>query len=154
MMDLHFFEYKRNEEFQSVVLATRLGDQYIFSRSENEKGWHLPMGVLEEGESLERAIDRILKEEVGGNGFSYLPLCSFFFKGRKGALFLAELKGTRKCERDTLLFHTLPLRLSETELAAALFEKAEAMVSFQNSYGKEHLKRVRQPDFERILALG
>ena len=144
-MDLHFFEYNEKEIFSYIAIVTRMGDGYLFSRKENETGWHIPGGMKKETETLREAAERILLEESGATAFCLEPLCAFTqeAKAGKGVLLLADIIKSEKCSNDTLLFHTLPIRLEDAEIMNALFDKADAVITFRKRYGANHLSLVR-----------
>jgi len=112
------------------------GDRYLMVYHPRRKGWEMPGGRVEEGESIEEASVREFREETGQE---FVPLASTSYKD--GFIFAGRFKVTGgNGEMRWGLFEALPSELSFPEV-----EYAE-----QVRWARDQLARISETERARI----
>lgn len=66
-----------DNELTRVVCVCRYQDKYVFSYNKKRKGWEIPGGHIEEGETWEEACKREMYEETGATKIKVEPICLY-----------------------------------------------------------------------------
>lgn len=61
-------------EYTRVVCVCRYKGKYVFSYNKKRKGWEIPGGHIEEGETWEEAAKREMYEETGATKIKVTPI--------------------------------------------------------------------------------
>lgn len=65
------------EEYTRVVCVSKYLDKYIFSYNKKRKGWEIPGGHIEDGETWQEAAKREMYEETGATKIELTPICVY-----------------------------------------------------------------------------
>lgn len=79
MFEINTYElgYCDETEYTRVVCVCRYKDKFLFSYNKKRKGWEIPGGHIEEGESWEEALKRKMYEETGATKIKITPVCVY-----------------------------------------------------------------------------
>lgn len=64
-------------EYTRVICVCRYQGHYLFSYNKKRKGWEIPGGHIEEGETWEEAAKREMYEETGATNILLTPICVY-----------------------------------------------------------------------------
>ena len=71
---LYDLGYCDEKEYTRVVCVSKYKDKYVFSYNEKRKGWEIPGGHIEEGETWKEAAKREMYEETGATKIKVIPV--------------------------------------------------------------------------------
>lgn len=79
MLDVNIFDlgYCDESQYTRVVCVCRYKDKFLFSYNEKRKGWEIPGGHIEDGESWNDACTREMYEETGATKIDITPVCVY-----------------------------------------------------------------------------
>lgn len=79
MLEVKTFDlgYCDESEYTRVVCVCKYKDKYVFSYNKKRKGWEIPGGHIEEGETWEGAARREMYEETGAIDIKIEPICVY-----------------------------------------------------------------------------
>ena len=79
MLDIKLFDlgYCNESEYTRVVCVCRYKDKYVFSYNKKRKGWEIPGGHIEKGETWEETAKREMYEETGATKINVEPICVY-----------------------------------------------------------------------------
>ena len=69
--------YCSEKDYTRVVCVSRYKDKFVFSYNKKRKGWEIPGGHIEEGESFIDAARREMYEETGATKIKVEPICVY-----------------------------------------------------------------------------
>ncbi len=69
--------YCLEKDYTRVVCVSRYKDKFVFSYNKKRKGWEIPGGHIEEGESWKEAAKREMYEETGATKIKLEPVCVY-----------------------------------------------------------------------------
>ena len=76
MFEVKLFDldHCKEEEFTRVVCVCEYKGKYVFSYNKKRKGWEIPGGHIEEGETWQEAAKREMYEETGATKIELEPI--------------------------------------------------------------------------------
>ena len=79
MLDVNIYDlgYCDESQYTRVVCVCRYKDKFLFSYNEKRKGWEIPGGHIEDGESWKEACTREMYEETGATKIDITPVCVY-----------------------------------------------------------------------------
>ena len=79
MLNVSLYElgYCSEEDYTRVVCVCKYKDKFVFSYNKKRKGWEIPGGHIEEGESWQEAAKREMYEETGATSINVEPICVY-----------------------------------------------------------------------------
>lgn len=69
--------YCDESEYTRVVCVSRYKGKFVFSYNKKRKGWEIPGGHIEEGETWKEAVKREMFEETGATKVEIEPVCVY-----------------------------------------------------------------------------
>lgn len=69
--------YCNESEYTRVICVSRYKGKFVFSYNKKRKGWEIPGGHIEEGESWMEAAKREMFEETGATKIEVEPVCVY-----------------------------------------------------------------------------
>ena len=69
--------YCEESEYTRVVCVSRYKGKFVFSYNKKRKGWEIPGGHIEEGESWKEAAKREMYEETGATRIEIESVCVY-----------------------------------------------------------------------------
>lgn len=128
MLEVKTFDlgYCDESEYTRVVCVCKYKDKYVFSYNAKRKGWEIPGGHIEEGETWEDAARREMYEETGAIDAKIEPICVYKIS-KFGLLCYAEILELGKLPEEfemskILLSDNLPDDLTFPETFKLYFE--------------------------------
>lgn len=79
MLEVKLYElgYCDVSEYTRVVCVSRYKGSFVFCYNKKRKGWEIPGGHIEEGESWEEAAEREMFEETGATKILLTPVAVY-----------------------------------------------------------------------------
>lgn len=79
MLEVKIYDlgYCEEKEYSRVICVSKYKDKYVFSYNEKRKGWEIPGGHIEEGETWEEAAKREMYEETGASKIKVTPIAVY-----------------------------------------------------------------------------
>ena len=135
-MDIELYDLGtiKEEDYTRVICVCTYQGKYVFSYNKNRKGWEIPGGHIEKGESWQEAAKREMYEETGATSIELIPICVYKINAY-GLLCFCEIKRLDKLPEEyeiseIMLSDSLPKDLTFPESSTLFFNTV-----------KERLKR-------------
>ncbi len=79
MLEVKLYDlgYCDEKEYTRVVCVSRYKGKYVFCYNKKRKGWEIPGGHIEEGETWQEAAKREMYEETGATKIKLTPVCVY-----------------------------------------------------------------------------
>ena len=79
MLEVKIYDlgYCEEKEYSRVICVSKYKDKYVFSYNEKRKGWEIPGGHIEEGETWKEAAKREMYEETGATKIKVTPVAVY-----------------------------------------------------------------------------
>ena len=77
MTRVRFYDAVPEETIGFAVIATQVGEQWVYCRHRQRTTWEIPGGHREAGETLEETACRELQEETDARDFTLMPVCVY-----------------------------------------------------------------------------
>ena len=126
-MDFYDLGYCDEKDYTRVVCVCKYKDKFVFSYNKKRKGWEIPGGHIEEGESWQEAAKREMYEETGATSINVEPICVYKIS-TFGLLCFCEIEKMEKLPEEyemseILLSDKLPNDLTFPESSKMYFDK-------------------------------
>ena len=119
-----------------VVIASRIGDKWIYCKHKERDTWEMPGGHIEPNEEPLESAKRELMEETGATKFKIEPVCLYSVSGvteTYGLLCYAEVYELGSLLESEIgeiaLFETEPENLTYPEILPTLFAEIERRIN-------------------------
>lgn len=117
--------------YEYVVIFSRMGEKWLFSRHRDRQTWETQGGHIEEGETPLEAACRELYEESGAVGYTIRPVFDYWCGSRKGCgvgvIFLAEIEELGPLPESEMaevrLFDELPENVTYPYITPTLYKE-------------------------------
>lgn len=79
MLPVNIYELGKvdDSELTRVVCVSNYNGKWVYSKNRKRKGWEIPGGHIEQGETWEEAAKRELYEETGAIDVEITPICLY-----------------------------------------------------------------------------
>lgn len=123
----------KEEEFTRVVCVSKYKGKYVFCYNKKRKGWEIPGGHIEDGESWQEAAKREMYEETGATKIEVKPI-SIYKISTYGLLCYCEIieMGSlpKEFEMEKLLFsEELPENLTYPDSFKLYFDTVKNAIN-------------------------
>ena len=146
-MEIRFYDQALDRDLSIVVVAARMGEEWLLCRHRERSTWEFPGGHREPGEDVYETARRELWEETGVTDCQLEPVTAYglFQEGEApifGALFFAQIreKGPRpegfEIGEDRCMGE-LPEELTYPEIQPALMEQVQGWLEEGNFRSEE-----------------
>jgi len=144
MLDVEFYEINEIDDslLAYAVIVSRYTDKWVWCKNKVRKGWEVPGGRREKGESISITAKRELFEETGAIKYNLIPICIYSVKNGDesfGMLFFAdivELSSLPETEIERIdFFHDNPEELSFPLIHPKFMNRVKAVLEV-SVYGK------------------
>ena len=137
MLEVKLYDvgYCDDSLYTRVVCVCRYQDKYVFCYNKKRKGWEIPGGHIEEGETQQEAAKREIYEEVGATKIKVEPISvykinSFALLGYCEILEMGKLP--EEYEMSEILFaDDLPVNLTYPDTFRLFFDIVKNKKGFQ-----------------------
>lgn len=121
--------------YKYVVVFSRIGDKWLFSRHRARTTWETQGGHIEAGETPLQAAKRELYEESGAVLFDIVPVCDYWAgdraSGAAGVVFFARIEKLGPLPRSEMAqvcaFDALPQAVTYPAITPLLFAHVKAL---------------------------
>ena len=95
-MEVKFYEVNEIEDslLTFAVIVSRYKNKWVWCKNKIRKGWEVPGGRRENGETISETAKRELFEETGATKYNMVPICVYsaiYDVERFGMLYFAEI---------------------------------------------------------------
>lgn len=112
MFEINFYDLGTvdEKEFTRVVCVSKYKDKFVFAYNKKRKGWEIPGGHIEEGETWQEAAKREMYEETGATKIKVIPV-SIYKISTYGLLCYCEIEEMGQLPKE---YEMEQIRLSDT----------------------------------------
>ena len=128
MLEVKIFNlgHCKEEEYTRVVCVSRYKGKFVFSYNMKRKGWEIPGGHIEEGETWQEAAKREMYEETGATKINVKPIAVYKIS-TYGLLCYCEILEMNELPKEyemskIMLTDTLPENLTYPDTFKLYFE--------------------------------
>lgn len=128
MLEVKVFDlgHCKEEEYTRVVCVSKYKGKFVFSYNMKRKGWEIPGGHIEEGETWHEAVKREMYEETGATKINVKPIAVYKIS-TYGLLCYCEILEMNELPKEyemskIMLTDTLPENLTYPDTFKLYFE--------------------------------
>lgn len=128
MLEVKVFDlgHCKEEEYTRVVCVSKYKGKFVFSYNMKRKGWEIPGGHIEEGETWHEAVKREMYEETGATKIDVKPIAVYKIS-TYGLLCYCEILEMNELPKEyemskIMLTDTLPENLTYPDTFKLYFE--------------------------------
>lgn len=128
MLEVKVFDlgHCQEEEYTRVVCVSKYKGKFVFSYNMKRKGWEIPGGHIEEGETWHEAVKREMYEETGATKINVKPIAVYKIS-TYGLLCYCEILEMNELPKEyemskIMLTDTLPENLTYPDTFKLYFE--------------------------------